>query len=590
VRIEDETLPMTMKAKPTTRVRRDYDRVERRHLYMTLAFGGAIAAGILILVAAVLASWYGEHMAPMFSVNGAAVSKDAFRDAVKVENWKLDYQESILRERSQRGEIDPTDADEQIKVLQQARTSVPQDTLTMMEDGELALQIAKEKSVPLTQEQIDQAVAKIGDQPESRRSYLISVAPATSDGGKSTSADIDAAKKKADELHQKLVDGAKWEDVVNEASPNAASPDGSIGLVTRDSTRVDSQVIDAIFGAASNSFTDVVGAADGSFQIARVTDVYPASTDPNVVQKAKDAGVSESALRNVASYSAVKDSLRGAFIGPILYEATPQRDTDRIGLQVTSGTGDAVHVKHILISPNGSPSGAGSLAADDPAWATAKADADKICADITAGATPAEKAALFDAAVAKSDDTGSSSQGGQLPWLTRDQVVTEFGDAVFADGLTEGQIICPPVKSPYGYHIIEFQTRRPPVDQLIEQLAAEAAKPGVDFRALATKYSETSDAPIGGSMGFIAKFQLPLAEEEAIFQAPVGGVSKILRTTDALYLYKVVAEETRKPVGDQYAAIQKNGYDNWFAPQRAAAKIVSDATPDQVLGTASTTQ
>jgi hypothetical protein len=574
---------MTMKAKPTTRVRRDYDRAERRHLYMTLAFGGAIGVAVLILVAAVFASWYGEHGTPMFTVNGESVSKDTYRDAVKVEDWKLDYQESILRERSQRGEIDATDAQDQIDVLQQARSSVPQDTLTTMQDGVLALQLAKDQNVPVTQGQIDAVIAKIGEQPESRRSYLITVVPAKSDGQVSSQADKDAAKKKAEDLHQKLVDGAKWEDVVNEASPDPASPDGSIGLVTKGTSRVDTKVVDAIFAAASNSFTDVIEAGDGSYQIARVTDVYPASSDPDVLQKAKDAGVSEDALRRMASYSAVKDSLRGVVLGPILSEASAQRDVDRIGLQVTSGTGDAVHVRHILISPNDSPSGASSLAPDDPAWATAKTEAEKICTDIQSGAT------TFDAAVAQSDDSGSAADGGQLPWLTRDQVVTEFGDAIFKDGLTEGQLLCPPVQSPYGFHIIEFQARRPPVDQLIEQLAAEAAKPGTDFKALATKYSELSDAALGGWMGWIAKYQLPLDQEEAIFQAPVGGVSKILRNTDALYIFKVNTEETRRPEGAQYDTILKNGYDNWFAPQRARAKIVSDVTPDEVLGTASTT-
>ena len=50
-------------------------------------------------------------------------------------------------------------------------------------------------------------------------------------------------------------------------------------------------------------------------------------------KKAKDAGVNESALREIASYAAVKDSLRGAVIGPVLNEATPQRDVDRIERQ-----------------------------------------------------------------------------------------------------------------------------------------------------------------------------------------------------------------------------------------------------------------
>jgi parvulin-like peptidyl-prolyl isomerase len=571
---------MTIKAKPTTRVRRDHpDRGERRNLYMTIGFGGAIVLAVLILVAAVFATWYGEHNATMFSVNGESVSRDAFRNAEKVGTWKLDYQESILRERVQRGELEATDADQQITALQQQRSSVPQEMLTTMQDGTLALQIARDKGVSPTSEQIDKAIAAIGEQPESRRSFLITVAPATSGGTTSTSTDVAAAEQKAKDLHAKLVAGTKWEDVVKEASGDASNPDGAIGLITKESTRVDPLVRDAIMAAASNSITDVVSASDGSFQIARVTDVYPASTDPNVVEKAKAAGVDEGSLRLVASYEAVKDSLRGAVLGPILYEASPQRDVDRIVLNVTGGTGDAVKVRHILVSPNNDPGKAGSLKPDDPAWKAAADEADKLAAEIKAGTR------TFADGVSQSDDTGSAAQGGELGWFTRGQIVPEFGDAIFADGLTAGQILGP-VKTAYGYHIIEYEGRRPPTDQLIDQLAAEAAKPGADFRALATQYSDASDAPSGGSMGWVARFQLPLNQEGAIFAAPVGGVSSVVRNQDAYYLFKVNTEETRKAEGDQYNTLVRVGYDNWFGPQRDAAKIQSDATPEQVLGTA----
>jgi hypothetical protein len=571
---------MTIKAKSTTRVRRDHpDRGERRNLYMTIGFGGAIAIAVLILVAAVFASWYGEHMAPMFSVNGESVSRDAFRGAEKVGTWKLDYQESILRERVGRGEITAADADQQINSLQQQRSSVPQQMLTTMQDGTLALQIARDKGVSPTSEQIDKAVSAIGDQPESRRSFLITVVPAKSGGTTSTQADITAAEQKAKDLHAKLVAGAKWEDVVKEANGDAANPDGAIGLITKESTRVDPLVRTAILAAASNSITDVVSASDGSFQIARVTDVYPSSTDPNVVEKAKAAGVDEGALRLVASYEAVKDSLRGAIVGPILNEPTPQRDVDRIVLKVTGGTGDAVKVRHILISPNNDPGKAGSLKVDDPAWTAAADEANKLAADIKAGTK------TFADGVSQSDDQGSAAQGGELGWFTRDQIVPEFGDAIFAEGLTAGQILGP-VKTAYGYHIIEYEGRRPPTDQLIDQIAADAAKPGADFRALAKLYSDAPDAATGGSMGWVAFYQLPLDQQDAIFAAPVGGVSTVVRNKDAYHLFKVNTQEARKAEGDQYNTIVRVGFDNWFTPQRDAAKIQSDATPAEVLGTA----
>jgi parvulin-like peptidyl-prolyl isomerase len=60
------------------------------------------------------------------------------------------------------------------------------------------------------------------------------------------------------------------------------------------------------------------------------------------------------------------------------------------------------------------------------------------------------------AALAKelSTDTGSGSQGGDLQWFGHGQMVTEFDDAVFA--MTEIGQISAPVKSTFGYHIIQL--------------------------------------------------------------------------------------------------------------------------------------
>jgi len=56
----------------------------------------------------------------------------------------------------------------------------------------------------------------------------------------------------------------------------------------------------------------------------------------------------------------------------------------------------------------------------------------------------------------KSKDTGSAVKGGELDWSTKDTFVTEFGDAAFS--LPVGEI-GEPVKTDYGYHIIQVVAR-----------------------------------------------------------------------------------------------------------------------------------
>lgn len=75
-----------------------------------------------------------------------------------------------------------------------------------------------------------------------------------------------------------------------------------------------------------------------------------------------------------------------------------------------------------------------------------KEEADAILADLKAGADFAETAK------AKSTDTGSGANGGDLDFFTRADMVTEFSDAAFA--LENGEL-SDVVQSQYGFHIIK---------------------------------------------------------------------------------------------------------------------------------------
>jgi parvulin-like peptidyl-prolyl isomerase len=65
-----------------------------------------------------------------------------------------------------------------------------------------------------------------------------------------------------------------------------------------------------------------------------------------------------------------------------------------------------------------------------------------------------------------SQDPGSAESGGELGWVGKGQFVKEFEDA--ARSLAIGQI-SDPVKSDYGYHIIQVEERRGPTDNEVVQ-------------------------------------------------------------------------------------------------------------------------
>ena len=92
----------------------------------------------------------------------------------------------------------------------------------------------------------------------------------------------------------------------------------------------------------------------------------------------------------------------------------------------------------------------------------------------------------------KSVDTGSGAEGGELGWFSVGKMVTEFNDAAYA---LELNTISEPIKSDFGYHIIEVTDKREvegygtleeKKEEIREQLKAQKA----DWNAIQEKLLE----------------------------------------------------------------------------------------------------
>ena len=117
--------------------------------------------------------------------------------------------------------------------------------------------------------------------------------------------------------------------------------------------------------------------------------------------------------------------------------------TEQLGDQMPT-SGEQIHARHILIS-------AASDASEEES-AAALSKAISITQRLRAGEDFAVLAAQY------SDDAGSGQQGGDLGFFSRGQLVSEFEEAAFS--LPIGQI-SDPVKSQFGYHIIEVLEQQP---------------------------------------------------------------------------------------------------------------------------------
>ncbi|HZT35864.1 MAG TPA: peptidylprolyl isomerase [Nitrososphaera sp.] len=106
-------------------------------------------------------------------------------------------------------------------------------------------------------------------------------------------------------------------------------------------------------------------------------------------------------------------------------------------------TPERVKVRHILV---GTPAGADQKVID-----AAKAKAEDLLKQLKNGADFAETAKKY------SDDPGSKTQGGELGWITRGQMVAPFEEASFA--MNKGQM-SDLVKSNFGFHIIQVEDKQ----------------------------------------------------------------------------------------------------------------------------------
>jgi foldase protein PrsA len=135
-----------------------------------------------------------------------------------------------------------------------------------------------------------------------------------------------------------------------------------------------------------------------------------------------------------------------------------------------------------------------------------RATADMIEAKLKAGGNFADLAKQY------STDPSSKDKGGELGFFARGQMVPAFQDAAFA--LPVGATSAP-VKSPFGWHIINVEERRPPVhatlagthDQIKAQLLQQAEQQQIpvfmqQLRAKATiqvndsRYSDLFPPPL----------------------------------------------------------------------------------------------
>jgi parvulin-like peptidyl-prolyl isomerase len=575
---------MTFRAKPvaTRPSRPSRDGQSRRNLYLNVGFGIAVFLAVAILVGVAVVRFYSDHLAAAATVNGQTITKDEFRDAAQVEVWKLQQQISRVNAALAANHLTSAEASTQIQSIQaegQSDQLVPT-VLERLIDGKIQAGLAAQEGISVTPEQVDAKIVEESTTPESRHTWVIAVEPAVDDG-KTVPTDAQKAAAKAI-AQQALTDittgGKKWEDVAKAVSTDVSkATGGDLGWIDKSSTD-DKAFVDAVFAAEQDKPTAVVEGEDGIYRIGRVTEIAPSAVDNAWLDKLKDANLKLETYRSLVQGEVVRKALEDKVVADAS-KPGPQRHVLEISIQApqTPPGAKAIKVRHILFSPKHDPSGASALPADDPSWTVAQlaaqAEYDKLKAD------PSK----FDELARKDSDEqsaqGETGTGGKLPYFDEtSQVDQAFADAILKDGLNPGELL-PPVKSAFGWHVIQVMYRPPDVDQM--KKLRDQAIAGADFSQLARDNSEGPEAGKGGDLGFVAQGQLDARLSRAIFATPIGQVSEVVDVPNVgTFLFKVLAEETKTPDATQLQLLQQRAFTNWYGEKKDAVTVTRNLLVD----------
>jgi len=216
-----------------------------------------------------------------------------------------------------------------------------------------------------------------------------------------------------------------------------------------------------------------------------------------------------------------------------------------------------------------------------------------------------------------SDDPGSAKAGGDVGFFTRGQMDPAFEDAAFSQKIG---VVGSPVRSSFGYHIIEVLDRdtlktaarrdsldkdgRPVVEAharhiLIKVDIAQAdidrakkkadkihadLKKGADFATMVSKYSEFQgpQSP-GGDLGFLSLGTLQPQIRAGLDSLKIGQISDVLVNRAGFNIFKLTdrkperaytLDEIKNELPGAVAQIQfKEKYDAWVKGLRAKAHI-----------------
>ena len=534
----------------------------RTQQLIIVGFAIAIAVAIGIFGAAAWNGYWETHARPVADVAGTSFDRADMSERQTILTMELIAELQELESQLTGGPRDQI-INQQIEALNQQAGTLPSAAIDSLVDGEVLASRAAEFDVAVTDEEVDTAMALRLALRERVNANLILIEALPEDaaaGAEPTDEQREAAMAEAQAAKERVEGGEEFSAVATEVSDDfTASTGGVLGWFEDGDVAYD-EYFDALADADAG---DLVGPieTDRGAAVLELVERREATGEGPLLTLLRDNGISDEEYRDYVRSDILPDAYREHFEAEVVVTPAPQRRVAQIVIAPVTGTPvPQERARHVLVQPD--PELSDQAEATDEQWAAALAEANEVHELVSA------ENADWDAIAAEhSDDTGSGAQGGDLGWSdpANSPYVPEF-NAALAE-LEVGEI-SEPVRSSFGYHVIQKTDERESPQAQAEEIHAQLEADPDAFAELAMQHSEdAATAQDGGELGWVARYELSRAQEEAVFGlAEVGDVSDVIDAGEAgIVIYRLLEiSESEEIPEERLDQIRANGFERWL--------------------------
>ena len=544
----------------------------RTQQFIVAGFAVAIAIAIGIFGATMWSSYYDAHLRQVALVNDTPIDSDDVTQRLNIIGAELsargiDFQNQV-------GGARDSILQQQLQVVNDQLQNIASTATDSVVDGAFYDDLAPTYGLSVSEAEIDAEIAKRRNLPERAKLSAIVVDALPQDAPAAdtpTEAQMAAAKAEADQILADLQGGADFAETAAAKSDDGATKalNGVVGWV---------EPGDAAYGrwfdqAAGAETEALVGPFEDreSYVILRVDDRQAAGPFQILTDLLNANDISADAYREYVRSEVLRGKARTYFEERVVTAYQPQREVAQIFISGDQGVPiPKIRLRHLLIQPI--PGADDQSVATDAQWAAALATATELHDEAV------DPDADWCVLAEQSDDPGSRTRCGDLGWYdpSSSSFVAEFKAAVV--GLAVGETT-EPVRTQFGYHVIQATQQRTTAADQAEQLVTQLRDDPDSFAEVAADQSEDpNSARKGGDIGWVARYELAPEREAAIFalEEP-GDISDPTTSGNGFYIFKLVDRADAKFVPEaRRTTIRSIGFDRWVTERKAEADIWVD--------------